>query len=39
LPANSGGEAGGGVLDARALEELFADTKPRPIAAMRALIW
>jgi HAD superfamily hydrolase (TIGR01459 family) len=39
MPANSGGEAGGGGLDALALEELFAHTKPRPIAAMHALIW
>jgi len=37
-PANSGGEAGGS-LDAPHLDALFAHTNPRPIAAMRALVW
>ncbi|MGE3529495.1 MAG: TIGR01459 family HAD-type hydrolase [Methyloceanibacter sp.] len=39
LPANSGGEAGGDVLDAAHLDALFAHTNPRPVAAMRALVW
>ena len=39
VPAKSGADAGRGVLDALALEELFAHTKPRPVAAMRALVW
>ena len=38
-PANSGGEAGGDALDAAHLDALFAHTNPRPIAAMRALVW
>jgi HAD superfamily hydrolase (TIGR01459 family) len=38
-PANSGGEAGAGVLDAVHLDELFAGTHRRPVAAMRALAW
>jgi HAD superfamily hydrolase (TIGR01459 family) len=39
VPANSGREAGGDALDAEHLDALFAHTKPRPIAAMRALVW
>jgi HAD superfamily hydrolase (TIGR01459 family) len=38
-PANSGGEAGGDALDAPHLDALFAHANPRPIAAMRALVW
>ncbi len=35
VPASSGGET----LDAAHLDELFAHAKPRPVAAMRALVW
>ena len=38
-PANSGGEAGADALDAPHLDTLFAQANPRPIAAMRALVW
>ena len=38
-PAKSGGEAAGDVLDAAHLDRLFAETHPRPVAAMRALVW
>jgi HAD superfamily hydrolase (TIGR01459 family) len=38
-PANSGGEAGDDALDASHLDQLFAHANPRPIAAMRALVW
>jgi HAD superfamily hydrolase (TIGR01459 family) len=38
VPANSGGDAGADVLDARHLAELFAQTG-RPLAAMSALEW
>jgi ribonucleotide monophosphatase NagD (HAD superfamily) len=38
-PANSGGGAGGDALDAPHLDQLFAHVNPRPIAAMRALVW
>ncbi len=39
MPANSGGEAGGEGLEPQALEELFAGVEPRPVGAMRALVW
>lgn len=39
VPANSGGEAGAEVLDRSHLAELFAASKRRPLAAMRALDW
>jgi HAD superfamily hydrolase (TIGR01459 family) len=38
-PAKGGGEAGGHALDAPHLDALFALANPRPIAAMRALVW
>lgn len=38
-PANSGGEAGGEALAAAHLDALFAHANPRPVGAMRALIW
>ena len=38
VPANSGGDAGADVLDAKHLAELFAQAG-RPVAAMQALTW
>jgi ribonucleotide monophosphatase NagD (HAD superfamily) len=39
LPAASGGKAGGEGFEQQALEQLFTGAEPRPIGAMRALLW
>jgi HAD superfamily hydrolase (TIGR01459 family) len=39
MPSNGRGAAGAGTLDALHLAELFAETKGRPLAAMRSLVW
>jgi HAD superfamily hydrolase (TIGR01459 family) len=39
LPATGGGERDGEGLEPQALEQLFTGAEPRPIGAMRALLW
>jgi HAD superfamily hydrolase (TIGR01459 family) len=39
LPLPRGGEAGGEGFEPQALDQLFTGAEPRPIGAMRALLW